>query len=133
MPEDHNIEYKISWQDYYLRTICGFANANGGKLFIGKDDNGKTVDLPNYSRLMEGLPSKIKNHLGITADVNLIQDNEYYLIEINVPSYSVAIALHGRYYIRSGSTTIELTGNSLNDFLLRKSGRTWDDIFEERA
>jgi ATP-dependent DNA helicase RecG len=133
MPEDHNIEYKLSWQDYYLRTICGFANANGGKLFIGKDDNGNAVDLPNYSRLMEGLPSKIKNHLGITTDVNLIQDNEYYIIEINVPPYSVAIALHGRYYIRSGSTTIELTGNSLNDFLLRKSGRTWDDVFEERA
>jgi ATP-dependent DNA helicase RecG len=75
MPEDQNIEYKQSWNDEYLKTICGFANANGGKLFIGKDNNGNTVDLPNYPRLMEDLPNKIKNHLGITADINLVQDN----------------------------------------------------------
>jgi len=133
MPEHQNIEYKQLWHDDYLKTICGFANANGGKLFIGKDNKGNTVDLPNYSHLMENLPNKIKNHLGITVDVNLIQDNDHHLIEIIVPSYSVAISLRGRYYIRSGSTNSELTGNTLNDFLLRKSGRTWDDIVEERA
>lgn len=133
MPEHQNIEYKQSWHDDYLKTICGFANANGGKLFIGKDNNGNIMDLPNYSRLMEDLPNKIKNHLGITVDVNLIQDNDHHLIEIIVPPYSVAISLRGRYYIRSGSTNSELTGNTLNDFLLRKSGRTWDDVIEERA
>jgi ATP-dependent DNA helicase RecG len=40
MGESQSIEYKKSWRDEYLKWICGFANANGGKLFIGIDDNG---------------------------------------------------------------------------------------------
>jgi ATP-dependent DNA helicase RecG len=43
MPETQNIEYKQSWRDEYLKWICGFANANGGSIFIGKDDNGNVV------------------------------------------------------------------------------------------
>lgn len=35
--ESHNIEYKSSWRDEYLKWICGFANAQGGKLYIGKE------------------------------------------------------------------------------------------------
>ena len=133
MPEDHNIEYKQSWQEDNLKTICAFANTKGGRLFIGKNNDGTTVGLTSYSNLMEVLPNRIKNHLGVTPEVNLHQENENYFIEIVVPPYSVAISLRGRYYIRSGSTNQELTGTALNDFLLRKSGKTWDDIFEDRA
>jgi ATP-dependent DNA helicase RecG len=82
---------------------------------------------------MVDLPNKIRNHLGITADVNLVKEGLQYFIEIGVQAYTVAISLRGRYYSRSGSTTIELVGNTLNDFLLKKSGKTWDDVIEERA
>jgi len=128
MPEQHNIEFKTNWHDDYLKTICAFANSQGGKLYIGKNDKGVTVGLSEHKKLMDDLPNKIKNHLGITTEVNLLTDDEKHFIEIVVPSYSVAISLRGRYYIRSGSTTAELTGNSLNDFLLKKSGKTWDDF-----
>ena len=133
MPEQHNIEYKQSWHEDHLKTICAYANSQGGKLYIGKDDKGKTVGISEYKKLMDDLPNKIRNHLGITAEVNLKKDKAKYYIKINVPVYKVAISLRGRYYIRSGSTTTELTGNALNDFLLRKSGQTWDDLIEERA
>jgi ATP-dependent DNA helicase RecG len=49
MPETQNIEYKQSWRDEYLKWICGFANANGGSIFIGKDDNGNLVGVTAYS------------------------------------------------------------------------------------
>jgi predicted HTH transcriptional regulator len=35
MPESQNIEWKESWRDEYLKWICGFANAKGGKIIIG--------------------------------------------------------------------------------------------------
>lgn len=31
MAESQNIEWKESWWDEYLKWICGFANAQGGK------------------------------------------------------------------------------------------------------
>ena len=41
MPESQNIEYKSTWRDEYHNWICGFANANGGSIFIGKGFNNK--------------------------------------------------------------------------------------------
>ena len=35
--ESQNTEYKSAWRDEYLKWICGFANAQGGTLFIGID------------------------------------------------------------------------------------------------
>lgn len=133
MPEDQNIEYKQSWHADNLKTICAFANTNGGKLYIGKDDNGKTVGINDSAALMVDLPGRIWNDLGITTEINLLKDNGKDYIEIIVNPYSVAISLRGKYYDWSGSTTVEITGNSLNDFLIRKSGRTWDDVSEDRA
>jgi ATP-dependent DNA helicase RecG len=133
MPEQQNIEYKSSWHDDYLKWICGFANAQGGQIFIGKEDNGIVVGLANYKKLMDDLPNKIKNHLGITAEVNLLEENGKYYIEIIVQPYSVPISLHGSYYYRSGSVKQELTGTSLNEFLLKRSGLTWDEVTEPRA
>ena len=33
--ESQNIEFKESWHDEYQKWICGFANAQGGTLYIG--------------------------------------------------------------------------------------------------
>jgi predicted HTH transcriptional regulator len=30
MAESQEIEYKESWRDEYFKTVCGFANAQGG-------------------------------------------------------------------------------------------------------
>jgi ATP-dependent DNA helicase RecG len=82
---------------------------------------------------MEEIPNKIRNLMGITGIVNLHEDKKIHFIEIIIPPYSVPISLRGRYYFRSGSTKLELTGASLNEFLLKKSGKTWDDVIEPRA
>ncbi len=39
--EDQNTEWKTSWRDDYLKWICGFANAQGGVLEIGRNDKGR--------------------------------------------------------------------------------------------
>ena len=43
------------------------------------------------------------------------------------------ISYLGNYYYRSRSTKQELKGNSLNEFLLKKAGKRWDDVIEQRA
>ena len=133
MPEQQNIEYKSSWHDDYLKWICGFANAQGGQIYIGKDDVGNVVAVEDYKKLMDEIPNKIKNNMGITAEVNLLQEDGKHYIEIIVQPYSVPISLRGRYYYRSGSVKQELTGTSLNEFLLKRSGLTWDEVTEPRA
>lgn len=81
MSETQNIEYKSSWRDEYLKWICGFANANGGTIFIGKDDAGKVVGISDSKRLMEEIPNKVKDTLGILADVHLHKSKQGAFIE----------------------------------------------------
>ena len=131
--ENQNIEWKETWRDEYLKWICGFANAKGGKIFIGKNDKGEVVGINNSKRLMDDIPNKIQTHLGIICDVNLHDFKDKYYIEIDVKPYDVPISYQGKYHIRSGSTKQELKGNALNEFLLKKAGKTWDDIVESRA
>lgn len=133
MPEQQNIEYKQSWHDDYLKWVCGFANAQGGVIVIGQDDKGNIVGVAEFKKLMDDLPNKIRNAMGIIVEVNLHEQGGNQFIEIITPHYSVPISLRGRNYYRSGSTKQELTGASLNEFLLKKSGKTWDDVIEPRA
>ncbi len=133
MPENQCTEWKESWRDEYLKWICGFANAKGGKLIVGKRDNGEVIGVEGLKKLLEDIPNKIQTHLGIICDVNIIEENDKELIEIDVKPYDIAISYQGKYHYRSGSTKQELKGKALNDFLLKKSGKTWDDVIETRA
>jgi ATP-dependent DNA helicase RecG len=133
MSESQNTEYKQSWHDDYLKWVCGFANAVGGSIYIGKDDKGNVVGLPDYEKPMEDIPNKIRNLMGIICDINLQEISGKKFIEIKINPYSVPVSLRGRYYYRSGSTKMELTGVELNEFLLKKAGKTWDDVVEEGA
>ncbi len=133
MRENQNTEWKLLWKDEYLKWICGFANAQGGRIYLGIDDDGKVVGLRKYRHRMESLPGKILSNLGILCDVNLLLEQDKYYIEIVVDAYDVPISYQGKYYYRSGSTKQILQGTALNDFLMRKSGKTWDAILEPQA
>jgi ATP-dependent DNA helicase RecG len=133
MTESQNIEYKTTWRDEYLKWICGFANANGGKLLIGFDDKGRIVGVDNQKRLMEEIPNKVIQHLGLAIETNLHAKDDKHYIEIIISTSMIPISYHGVFYYRSGSTKQELKGAALHDFLLRKMGRTWDGISSESA
>ncbi|HBL73251.1 MAG TPA: transcriptional regulator [Bacteroidales bacterium] len=128
MLETQNIEYKSVWKDEYLKWICGFANAQGGMLFIGKDDNGNVVGVKNAKKLLEELPNKITSILGIVAPVNLCQTEQGDYIEIVVEPHTNPVNYKGEYHFRSGSTKQELKGAALDKFLMHKYGKKWDGV-----
>jgi ATP-dependent DNA helicase RecG len=131
--ESQTVEYKQSWRNDCLKSVSAFANSGGGVLIVGLDDNGKPSGLKNFKRLLEDIPNTIRNKLGILPSVELSKKNKKDIIKITVTPCSVPISYNGKYYIRSGSTVQELQGKELADFLMKKSGSTWDDIVEERA
>jgi Predicted transcriptional regulator containing an HTH domain and an uncharacterized domain shared with the mammalian protein Schlafen len=126
--ENQNIEWKESWHDEYLEWICGYANAYGGRIYLGKDDKGNVIGVKNSKKLMEIIPSKITDTMGIVADVNLLYEDDLEYIEIIVDKYPSLISYHGKYYYRSGSTMRTITGKELDKAILRSQGRTWDGV-----
>ncbi len=125
--ERRNLEWKTSWQDEYLKWICGFANAQGGVLEVGRDDGGTIVGVKDVLRLLEEIPNKVQSLLGIVVDVNLRSEEGVEYLQILVGSYPHPVSYKGEFHYRSGSTKQVLTGDALSRFLMCKLGRTWDD------
>lgn len=128
MRENQNIEWKETWKDEYLKWICGFANANGGSIFVGKNDKGDVVGVVNSHKLLEDIPNKVKDILGIIVDVNLNKSKDGDFIEIVVEAHPFPVNYKGQYHYRSGSTKQELKGAALDKFLLQRKGKRWDAV-----
>ena len=126
--ESQSIEWKESWQDEYLKWICGYANASGGTIYIGTDDKGKVIGINNAKDLLEKIPNKITTTMGIIADVNILYEGELEYLQIVVEKYPSLISFRGKYYYRSGSTMREINGKELEKALLKTQGRTWDGM-----
>ena len=127
--ESQNVEYKASWDDKCIAWICGYANAKGGTMYIGIDDKTKQpIGLNNPKKLMEDIPNKIRNATGIVADVALLRIQGKDVISVTVESSEYPICYHGKFYYRTGSVNMELTGIALTRFVLEKAKKGWDEV-----
>ena len=80
--ESQNIEFKESWRDEYQKWICGFANAQGGTLYIGLHNNGEVCGVQDAKKLgglplpyqfpWEVLPAKRYDQLGTETGCRLV-------------------------------------------------------------
>lgn len=131
--ECQNVEFKSSWNDKYLEWICGFANAQGAVMYFGVNDDHEVIGLKQTKKLLEDIPNKIVNAMGLVVDVNLHEQDGLEYIEVVIDPASVPISYKGKYYYRSGSTMQELTGTALTDFIMRKLNVTWDAATEPSA
>ena len=127
--ENQNVEYKESWHDKYLEWICGYANAKGGTLYIGiEDGTKKPVGVKNANTLMEVIPNKIRDTMGVVADVALLRKGGKDVIRIKVRRSTFPVSYHGDFHYRSGAVKIRLTGPALTQFLMERSGQEWDCV-----
>jgi ATP-dependent DNA helicase RecG len=126
--ESQNIEFKQSWRDEYIKWLSAFGNTEGGKLYIGVEDDGNIIGIDNAKKLLEDIPNKVRDILGIMVDVNLKQDEGTEYLEIITDKYPYPISYKGSYYYRSGSSTQELKGAALDKFLLGRQGKKWDGV-----
>ena len=126
--ESQNMEFKEAWRDEYQKWICGFANAQGGTLYIGLCDNGEVQGVQEAKKLMEDIPNKVRDMMGILVEVNLKEKDEKQYIEIVTEAYPYPVSFRGKYYQRRGATNQELKGAALDRFMLRKQGKTWDGV-----
>ena len=128
MKENQHIEFKLNWKEDFLKNVCAFANSDGGILYIGINDNGQTIGVEDTTKLLEKLPNIINHKIGIIPAVLSERIDGKQIVKIIIETSSVPISYNGKYYLRSGSIVLELQGRELSDFLLKKSGITWDAL-----
>ncbi len=131
--ECQNIEYKSVWRDEYLAWICGYANAQGGELYIGISDDKQVVGIKDAEKLLESIPNKVTMTLGIVIEIDLHKEGDKEYISIHVDPTDMPISYRGKYYYRSGSTMQELNGIALQQFILKKMHLTWESMPQPTA
>lgn len=124
--ENQDLEFKLIWKDEYLKEICGLANAIGGTLYVGVDDDGNVVGVKNAKKLIDDIPSKITSTLGIIVDVSLLEYNGLEYIRIDVVKHSRLVYYKGKIYKRSGATNHEITGLELETIMFNLYGKNWE-------
>ena len=113
-----------------LKTIAGFLNTQGGTLIIGVSDDGLPVGIEvdrfaNEDKMHQHLANLVKDRIGSHIALYLhshfgeFQGKRVLIVECyrsNSPAF-VKDGDAGRFYVRNGTTTIELSGDDERQFI----------------
>jgi len=116
-----------------LRTIAGFLNRNGGKLFVGIADDGTAIGLnedgfPNEDKLLLHLTNLINSRIGTTFNFYIEFNIEDYLDKRALvikcrPSKSAVWLKDGhdqKFFVRTGASTSEMKGSDAQAYIEKR-------------
>jgi hypothetical protein len=126
---DHKIEHAV------LKTLAGFLNTNGGTLVVGADDKGTPLGVEHdgfasEDKLIQHLANLIRDRLGVHHNLfieSCVMDCEgkRLLVITCKPAKSAAYVKDGKseyFYVRSGTTTVELPASKIHDYVKQRFG-----------
>lgn len=131
--EGVHVEFKEYWDDDCLRALSSFANTDSGTMYIGVEDNGNVIGLPDnkVKKLLKSLPDKIDSGLGIKADVRRGMMDGKHIVTVYVEKRSDPVFCQSEAFVRCGSTTRRMAPSELKSFLQRITGKSWADYAAE--
>lgn len=127
--ESDTVEFKESPDKTLPSEVCAFANASGGRVFIGVDDDGKIVgtDVSNAARSrVQDTINQIEPRLKVDIE---IWEN---IIVVNVPEgickpYSCSKG----FYLRSGPNSQKLERDSIIEFFQNEGKVRYDELVRD--
>jgi ATP-dependent DNA helicase RecG len=124
LEENQTVEHKESFNERALKSLCAFANTDGGSVFIPVDDNGVVLDNPLSDEERQIIANGVINNLGLQPDINSHEWDGKDFIEIQIPKSDHPVHLKGRYYIRVDNTTQRMNPEQLQNRMLHRV--PWD-------
>lgn len=116
-----------------LKTIAAFLNTKGGTLIIGVSDTGDSIgietdEFPSEDRMSLHLSNIVKERVGAQYMIYVDPRFEDYqgkrvLVVDCSESRSPVFVRDGtveRFYVRTGASTTELTGNEMQSYILKR-------------
>lgn len=118
------MEYKLQWKDEHLKTVCGYANSEGGVIRIGVEADGTPVGVIDPKKTANKIFDAIANTLYMHPTVKVEQDST---VTITVKPSEDLILLRGKAYRRVGGANVEARGGELLGLLTWKLKTSWTD------
>lgn len=127
--ESETVEFKRSWTNDCLKTLAAFANTDGGTLLVGVDDVGRVVGWIGGDKDQQAIATRIGNKLPLQPSLAVAEEDGQRILVVRVDAVQgMAVPYESRYYRRVGCTTQEVPPEQLGQFLLERTGQSWDAL-----
>jgi ATP-dependent DNA helicase RecG len=131
--ENEEIEFKEDLGNIQsiARTLCAFGNSNGGIVLVGVSDDGKINGIKSdFDKIQQKITS-IAENIFPKPSINIqnVELDEKFIVAVIIQSayQNSYFTYKGAVYVRIGSTTRRLEGQSQLEFLRRKRILTFDE------
>lgn len=131
--ESENIEYKREYVDGICKEVVAFANTNGGRIFVGVDDNGNPVGLEDIDGTYTRVTNSIRDAIcpDVTMFVKYTINNGIIEIEISEgtakPYYLKSKGLKpSGVYVRQGASSAPASSEQIRQMIKISDG----DVYE---
>lgn len=139
MEEDLNTEFKREFVNDLNREVIAFANTDGGKIYIGIEDDGSVCGVADIDKVQQVCVSHIKNT--VKPDIILFTDfkkaefDGKAVLEIEVqkgtecPYYIAGKGIRPEgVYVRVGSSSVPATETAILKMIKETDGDSYEDV-----
>ena len=135
--ENQNIEFKQEYVPDIRKEVMGFANAEGGTVYVGIRKDGTVFGVGDPDGVILQIVNSLKDALAPDimpfVRVNSVEIEGKQVVEINVttgtnrPYYLREKGLKpSGVYVRKGSSTQPMTEEGIREMILQNSGRSFE-------
>lgn len=135
--ENQNVEFKQEYVPDIRKEVMGFANADGGTVYVGVRKDGTVLGVSDPDYVMLQIVNSLKDALAPDVmpfvRVNTEEIEGKRIIEINVttgtnrPYYLREKGLKpSGVYVRKGSSTQPMTEEGIREMIIQNSGRSFE-------
>ncbi|MCX6784641.1 MAG: putative DNA binding domain-containing protein [Candidatus Komeilibacteria bacterium] len=121
--ENKVLEFKEAKSNFDSRErsdyCAAIANAGGGKLLLGVNNDGKIIGTAVYAGTIEKIPQEIYQVIGIWVTVEDINHQNGRVVIFDIPARPVGhcVKSNGRYLTRKGESLVEMDSETMRQIL----------------
>lgn len=124
LEENQKIELKETFNERALKSLCAFANTEGGSVYVPVKDNLEVVNDPLSDEDRQSIANRVIANLGIQPNIKSHTWKGRSFVEVRVSNTPHPVHLKGRYYKRVGNTTQRMAPDELRKQMLNSV--SWD-------
>ena len=132
--ESQTVEFKNSFQKEVIETIVAFANARGGKIFIGVSDTGEIVGVELNKESIQNWINQVKQNTSpsVIPNMEVVEIEEKQVVAIDVKEYPIKpVSYKNRYLLRRQNSNHVMSMEEIANEYLKTKNSSWDYYVDE--
>ena len=123
--EGSTIEFKRSLRSDLGREICAFANATGGVILLGVDDEGTVRGVEGHNRLKSQVQSVARS---ADPPISVELDSMGDVLAVRVPAQrGKPYSFGGKFFIRDGASSQQMSRDEIREFFFAEGVIRFDE------